>query len=74
MNDKTNVIKAESIPILLPRQLWLVSRINDCVQNLNQMKLDKDWDWSDFIEHAKNIAEELLYVTTEWEKYYAKDE
>ena len=49
------------------RQKWFINRINECIQQLNSVEVN---DWVDYKEKAHEIAVELLYATTEWDKYY----
>lgn len=53
---------------LYPRHFWLHDRVRDCIDALHRLDLDEDYD--KYREKAKELAEELLYAVTEWEKYY----
>lgn len=52
---------------MTPRQTWFINRINECIQELNILAGS---DWIAYKEKAHEIACELLYATTEWDKYY----
>lgn len=53
---------------IIPRHFWLKERIHDCVKSLQKLHDSQDWDL--YREKSKTLAEEILYCTTEWEKYY----
>lgn len=53
---------------LSPRNFWLRKRVVDCIFALSELQVINNWD--DYIKTSKILAEELLYVTTEWDKYY----
>lgn len=55
---------------MISRQQWFLNRIAECIDNLNELKEIKDW--IEFKNQAHELAEELLYATTEWDKYYRK--
>jgi len=50
------------------RQQWFKSRVDDCLTELKILNEIKDWE--QFKKHAHYLACELLYVTSEWDKYY----
>ena len=56
---------------LTARQHWLANRIKDCVQSINDLAINDDWPA--YKHQAKELAQELLYAVTEWEKYYEQD-
>lgn len=53
---------------LTPRQVWLRNRVNSIVRTLQQLKSIEDWD--KYKEVAIDLAKELTYACTEWEKCY----
>jgi len=53
---------------MTPRQEWLKHRVDECLKQLE--KLNKLDDRKEFIREALVTAYELLYATSEWEKYY----
>ena len=53
---------------MTPRQEWFKKRINECLQELS--KLNESNDWIEYKNQAHELACELLYSTTEWDKYY----
>lgn len=55
-------------PLLLPRHYWYKDRMMDCIEALNRAEHAEDWDA--FKSQAKELARELLYIATEWDKYY----
>lgn len=61
-NDK------KTAPALNPRGFWLHDRTRDCITALRE--LDFIEDYHAYREQAKQLAKELLYAVTEWEKYY----
>lgn len=54
--------------LLTPRHHWLHNRTKDCIDSMKE--LEKINNWEEYRIHARNLAEELLYAVTEWEKYY----
>lgn len=57
---------------LTPRQVWFQNRINECIEELKQLNGAQDWisfKINDY-ELACELACELIYATTEWDKYY----
>lgn len=53
---------------LCPRHIWLHDRTRDCIDALYRLDLDENYDR--YREKAKELATELHYAVTEWEKYY----
>jgi hypothetical protein len=53
---------------LIPRHFWLRDRTIECVRALDQLESLDDWEM--YRKHASQLAEELTYAVTEWEKYY----
>lgn len=53
---------------MTPRQEWFKKRIDECLSNL--AKVNELQDWIEFKNQAHELACELLYATTEWDKYY----
>lgn len=53
---------------MTPRQLWFKRRIDECIDNLS--KVNEINNWIEFKNQAHVLACELLYATTEWDKYY----
>lgn len=53
---------------LTPRHLWLRNRTIECVRALG--RLESVDDWEAYRKCAMQLAEELTYATTEWDKYY----
>jgi hypothetical protein len=54
-----------------PRQQWFKKRIDECLDQLS--RINQIDDWIEFKNQAHELALELLYVTTEWDKYYKSD-
>lgn len=61
------IIEKES-PGLLPRHFWLKNRIRECVFTLQQIEETEDWDL--YLKKSLEIAIEIKYAATEWDKYY----
>jgi len=55
-----------------PRQLWLKNRIRDCISSLQAIEQNKDWNL--YLEKALNLANEIKYAATEWEKCYCDNQ
>lgn len=55
----------------IPRHLWLENRVSEVLAACSRLKECKDWN--NYIRQAKIFSEELLYCSTEWEKYYQKE-
>ena len=57
---------------LTPRCFWLHDRVRDCIDALHRQDLSEDYD--EYRKRVKELAEELLYAVTEWEKYYSDNQ
>jgi hypothetical protein len=57
---------------LLPRHFWLIQRTDECVKAIERFHEQSNWE--QYIIKTKELAEELLYACTEWEKYYKNPE
>lgn len=57
---------------LNPRQIWLINRAIECIAAIEPYR--EQLVWEKYMENLKFLAEELLYATTEWEKYYKESE
>lgn len=53
---------------MTPRHLWFKQRIDECLNHLT--KLNETSDWIEFKDKAYELACELIYATTEWNRYY----
>lgn len=53
---------------MTPRQEWFKNRIDECLKELARINELKDW--IEFKNQAHELGCELLYATTEWDKYY----
>jgi len=53
---------------LTSREIWLKQRVVNLLYDLS--KLEELRDWIEFKNQAHELAVELLYATTEWDKYY----
>ncbi len=53
---------------IIPRHFWLKNRINSCIFAINELHVLEDWE--QYRKKVKLLAEELLYCTNEWEKFY----
>lgn len=53
---------------LMPRHFWFRERTKDCIDALYRLHDMEDWEL--YKELAAHFAHELLYCTTEWDKYY----
>lgn len=53
---------------MISRQAWFKKRIEECLENIAE--LNKFQNWNEFREQAHELACELLYATSEWDKYY----
>lgn len=51
-----------------PRQHWLINRVRELICALEPFK--DQMTWEQYMIKSKELAEELLYACTEWEKYY----
>jgi hypothetical protein len=52
---------------MIPRQQWFINRIQEAINTLQTLNTS---DWPTYKDAAHEIACELLYATTEWDKYY----
>jgi hypothetical protein len=50
------------------RQEWFKNRIKEIINELNY--LENEMSWIRYKEKSHELACELLYATTEWDKYY----
>ena len=57
-------------PLLTPRHYWYRERVQECLEALLTVNMRDELD----IDHARELAKELLYCTTEWDKYYNNSE
>lgn len=57
---------------LTPRYVWLIQRTSDCIACLDKFRDQTSWE--QYMTRAKEMAKEILYCTTEWEKYYKDSE
>ena len=55
---------------LTPRQEWLKKRVDECLMALSELNKQPNLSWDDYRVQAKGLASELLYATSEWDKYY----
>lgn len=53
---------------MTPRQVWFKDRIDELIKQLAEVQQIYDWQRYKQIDHE--IASELMYVCTEWDKYY----
>lgn len=53
---------------MTPRQEWFKKRVRECI--IEAQRLDELQDWGKLKSELHLLACELLYVTTEWDKYY----
>lgn len=53
---------------LTPRHKWLQSRVHDIIGELYSIAHIEDWQA--YRAAARELAEELHYAVTEWDKYY----
>lgn len=61
---------------MTPRKKWFQNRITECLENLmmvNQMDILTPENWEEFKNKSHELAQEITYVATEWDKFY-KDE
>lgn len=56
---------------LMPRHFWLRERVRSCIEAIG--RIEDQGEWEHYRAHAKKLAEELLYCTIEWEKFYSED-
>jgi len=61
-------LPGEEIVALIPRKVWLKNRICECLDIMSEAR--KIEDWESFKISAMELAEEILYATTEWDKFY----
>lgn len=64
------MMKSIQINDLIPRHMWLKNRIKDCI--LAIQKLEEIQDWESYLQNVNDLAQEILYCSTEWEKYYER--
>lgn len=57
--------------MLTPRQNWLINRVRECISSLEPFR--NEMTWEDYMINSKELAEELLYAFTEWEKCYKEN-
>ena len=53
---------------MIPRHEWFKERIKEIIKSLQEANKEKDWN--EFRRIAKELAVELHYATTEWDRYY----
>jgi len=53
---------------LYPRHFWLKERIRDCIFALQRLEETENWDL--YLKKSLDLAIEIQYAATEWEKYY----
>ena len=53
---------------LQPRQEWLKARVKTIVNMMSLLEQIESWD--EYLLQATDLAKELHYAVTEWEKYY----
>lgn len=53
---------------LTPRQEWFKKRVDDCLAELQI--LNNSQDWNTYRREAFDLAHEIMYATSEWNKYY----
>lgn len=53
---------------MTPRHVWFKSRIDECLKHLVMINTIEDWE--QYKDSAHILACELLYATTEWDKYH----
>lgn len=53
---------------MTPRQEWFKKRVDECLDSIAELK--KIDSWALYKKEAHELACELLYATTEWDKYY----
>lgn len=54
------------------RQVWFKARIDDLLSSISNANKKQEWEEYKNLVHelAHELASELLYVCTEWDKYY----
>jgi hypothetical protein len=62
--------KAKPSVSILPRSIWLKYRVDHCIESIKNSSEIENWD--EYRRKAADLASELLYAVTEWEKYYEK--
>lgn len=55
---------------LTPRDKWLILRIEECLDVISTYKDVGHWHM--YREKVNELGKELVYLTTEWEKYYSE--
>lgn len=55
---------------MTPRQIWFKNRIIECIEELQRINAIEDWIM--FKNKAHDLAKELMYATSEWDKFYLK--
>jgi hypothetical protein len=53
---------------ITPRQAWFRKRIDEAIEEIIHISRIEDWD--EYKDKAHEVALEILYATTEWDKYY----
>jgi hypothetical protein len=49
------------------RHVWFKKRVEECMLAISA---HKNVDWTQYRVLTKELAEDLLYAVTEWDKYY----
>lgn len=57
---------------LVPRKEWFRQRVRDCIAEI--AALDSMANWNEYMGKSLEIAAELTWAATEWEKCYPGDE
>lgn len=55
---------------MINRHLWFKKRIADCVTSLQILD---EQNWEEYLKISHEIAKEIAYAATEWEKYYLSE-
>jgi len=53
---------------MTPRQEWFKKRIDECLESISKLKEINDW--IEYKSQAHELARELMYAATEWDRFY----
>lgn len=56
---------------ITPRHFWLKERIRECISALQRVEETENWDL--YLKQSLNLANEIKYAATEWEKHYREE-
>lgn len=54
--------------MLQPRHIWLIERIQRCIEHLRTLECSNDWEA--YLSYSLELANEIKYAAEQWETYY----